>query len=227
VAECLQQTIQHNEGGNILRKLRILPVPGVVLGAWLTNAIGRRWTGILGFAGYVVLGFIIGGTYSKLSQNITTPGTGKTAKMTCHTAVVRTLWSLTKDYWGRLLTTSVAFFLYDFINFPNSIMSSTIISSLVKDKAPRLPLPLEIGIVEQRRVHHEQSQNYNRDWKESGNGVNGMEGNNKVVVRGNECDQIDDHQNWARECGHQRRKGYKHRSSIFTQDLKIVRMYPR
>ncbi|KAJ5365780.1 Major facilitator superfamily domain general substrate transporter [Penicillium concentricum] len=50
--------------------LAALPVPGVVLGAWLTNAIGRRWTGILGFAGYVVLGFFIGGTYSKLSQNI-------------------------------------------------------------------------------------------------------------------------------------------------------------
>lgn len=50
--------------------LAVLPVPGVVIGAWLTNAIGRRNTGILGFAGYVVLGFIIGGTYSKLSQNI-------------------------------------------------------------------------------------------------------------------------------------------------------------
>ncbi|CAI7628405.1 unnamed protein product [Penicillium bialowiezense] len=50
--------------------LAVLPVPGVVIGAWLTNAIGRRWTGILGFAGYVVLGFVIGGTYSKLSQNI-------------------------------------------------------------------------------------------------------------------------------------------------------------
>ncbi|CAI7650409.1 unnamed protein product [Penicillium glandicola] len=50
--------------------LAALPVPGVLLGAWLTNAIGRRWTGILGFAGYVVLGFVIGGTYSKLSQNI-------------------------------------------------------------------------------------------------------------------------------------------------------------
>lgn len=50
--------------------LAALPVPGVVIGAWLTNAIGRRYTGILGFGGYVVLGFIIGGTYSKLSTNI-------------------------------------------------------------------------------------------------------------------------------------------------------------
>lgn len=33
----------------------------------------------------------------------------------------------------RLFTTSVAFFLYDFINFPNDIMSSTVISSLAKD----------------------------------------------------------------------------------------------
>lgn len=50
--------------------LAILPVPGVILGAWLTNAIGRRNTGILGFTGYVVLGFVIGGTYTKLSHHI-------------------------------------------------------------------------------------------------------------------------------------------------------------
>lgn len=50
--------------------LAVLPVPGVMIGAWLTNAIGRRNTGILGFMGYVVLGFIIGGTYSKLSKHI-------------------------------------------------------------------------------------------------------------------------------------------------------------
>lgn len=40
---------------------------------------------------------------------------------------------LARRYWWRILTTSLAFFLYDFINFPNSIMSSTIIASLVKD----------------------------------------------------------------------------------------------
>lgn len=50
--------------------LAVLPVPGVVIGAWLTNLIGRRWTGVLGFGGYVVLGFVIGGTYGKLSQHI-------------------------------------------------------------------------------------------------------------------------------------------------------------
>ncbi|OQD68774.1 hypothetical protein PENDEC_c031G00654 [Penicillium decumbens] len=50
--------------------LAILPVPGVMLGAWLTNSIGRRYTGMLGFAGYMVLGFIIGGTYTKLSQHV-------------------------------------------------------------------------------------------------------------------------------------------------------------
>ncbi|KAJ5937083.1 hypothetical protein N7466_003533 [Penicillium verhagenii] len=50
--------------------LAVLPVPGVLIGAWLTNVIGRRNTGILGFAGYMILGFIIGGTYSKLSKNI-------------------------------------------------------------------------------------------------------------------------------------------------------------
>ena len=38
---------------------------------------------------------------------------------------------LLKRYWLRILGTSSAFFLYDFVNFPNSIMSSVIINSLV------------------------------------------------------------------------------------------------
>ncbi|KAJ5731896.1 hypothetical protein N7493_003377 [Penicillium malachiteum] len=50
--------------------LSILPVPGVLIGAWLTNSIGRRNTGIVGFAGCAILGFVIGGTYTKLSKNI-------------------------------------------------------------------------------------------------------------------------------------------------------------
>ncbi|KAJ5131620.1 hypothetical protein N7448_005778 [Penicillium atrosanguineum] len=64
-------------GNNDIRKtavwqivLAVLPVPGVMLGAWLTNSVGRRYTGMLGFAGYMILGFIIGGTYTKLSQHI-------------------------------------------------------------------------------------------------------------------------------------------------------------
>ncbi|KAG6358564.1 hypothetical protein INS49_012081 [Diaporthe citri] len=40
-----------------------------------------------------------------------------------------------KRYWVRLLGTGGAFFIYDFVNFPNSIMSSTIINSLVPGKA--------------------------------------------------------------------------------------------
>jgi MFS family permease len=48
--------------------LALMPVPGVLIGAWLVNKIGRRWTGILGLlAGYVVCGFIIGGLYDKLA----------------------------------------------------------------------------------------------------------------------------------------------------------------
>lgn len=42
---------------------------------------------------------------------------------------------IVKKYWVRLVGTCAAFFLYDFVNFPNSIMSSTIISSLVPGKA--------------------------------------------------------------------------------------------
>lgn len=48
--------------------LALMPVPGVLVGAWLVNKIGRRWTGILGvLAGYVVCGFVIGGLYSRLT----------------------------------------------------------------------------------------------------------------------------------------------------------------
>ncbi|KAK4543998.1 hypothetical protein LTR36_004772 [Oleoguttula mirabilis] len=48
--------------------LALMPIPGVLIGAWLVNKIGRRWTGILGFLlGYVIIGFIVGGLYHKLS----------------------------------------------------------------------------------------------------------------------------------------------------------------
>jgi hypothetical protein len=47
--------------------LALFPVPGVLLGAWLVNKIGRKWTGVLGFSGYVILGFIIGGCYTPLT----------------------------------------------------------------------------------------------------------------------------------------------------------------
>lgn len=33
------------------------------------NRIGRKWTGILGFSGYILLGFIIGGCYGKLTTS--------------------------------------------------------------------------------------------------------------------------------------------------------------
>lgn len=48
--------------------LALMPVPGVLVGAWLVNKLGRRWTGILGLiAGYVVCGFIIGALYDRLT----------------------------------------------------------------------------------------------------------------------------------------------------------------
>ncbi|KAH6661359.1 major facilitator superfamily domain-containing protein [Truncatella angustata] len=50
--------------------LALMPIPGVVIGAWLVNKIGRRWTGIVGLmGGYVIIGFIIGGCYDKLTQD--------------------------------------------------------------------------------------------------------------------------------------------------------------
>jgi hypothetical protein len=47
--------------------LALFPVPGVRLGAWLVNRIGRKWTGVAGFTCYIVLGFIIGGYYEPLT----------------------------------------------------------------------------------------------------------------------------------------------------------------
>ncbi|TID25017.1 MFS general substrate transporter [Venturia nashicola] len=50
--------------------LALFPIPGVLLGAWLVNRIGRKWTGILGFSGYVILGFLIGGLYTTLTSHM-------------------------------------------------------------------------------------------------------------------------------------------------------------
>jgi hypothetical protein len=47
--------------------LALFPVPGLLLGAWLVNKIGRKWTSVAGFTGYIVLGFIIGGCYEPLT----------------------------------------------------------------------------------------------------------------------------------------------------------------
>lgn len=50
--------------------LALMPIPGVLLGAWLVNKIGRRWTGITGLlGGYVLIGFIIGGCYERLTTH--------------------------------------------------------------------------------------------------------------------------------------------------------------
>lgn len=49
--------------------LALFPIPGVLLGAWLVNKIGRKWTGVAGFVGYIVLGFIIGGCYTPLTTH--------------------------------------------------------------------------------------------------------------------------------------------------------------
>ncbi|KAF7852411.1 hypothetical protein EAF04_010998 [Stromatinia cepivora] len=53
--------------------LAIFPIPGVLIGMHLVNRIGRKWTGILGFSGYIILGFIIGGNYSTLTTSTNLP----------------------------------------------------------------------------------------------------------------------------------------------------------
>lgn len=50
--------------------LALMPIPGVLIGAWLVNRIGRRWTGIVGFiGGYVICGLTIGGFYHRLTTD--------------------------------------------------------------------------------------------------------------------------------------------------------------
>ncbi len=49
--------------------LALMPVADVLLDTYLVNKIGHRWTGILGFGGYIVRDFIIGGCYIRLTES--------------------------------------------------------------------------------------------------------------------------------------------------------------
>ncbi|ORY64386.1 major facilitator superfamily domain-containing protein [Pseudomassariella vexata] len=51
---------------------------------------------------------------------------------------VRVSLALLRRYWRRIFTTSLSFFLYDFINFPNSIMPSSLIASLVPNSSSQI-----------------------------------------------------------------------------------------
>ncbi|KAI9668220.1 MAG: Plasma membrane permease, mediates uptake of glycerophosphoinositol and glycerophosphocholine [Bathelium mastoideum] len=48
--------------------LGAIALPGVLLGAWLCNRIGRKVTMMLGFGGYLVFGLIIGCAYEKITK---------------------------------------------------------------------------------------------------------------------------------------------------------------
>ncbi|KAH0838390.1 major facilitator superfamily domain-containing protein [Lanmaoa asiatica] len=50
--------------------LGTIALPGVFVGAWLCNRIGRRNTMMLGFSGYLVFGLIIGLSYNKITTII-------------------------------------------------------------------------------------------------------------------------------------------------------------
>ncbi|KAF9051527.1 MFS Git1p-related glycerophosphoinositol permease [Panaeolus papilionaceus] len=50
--------------------LTSLALPGTILGAFLCNPFGRRRTMMLGFAGYMVFGLILGLAYDKITQII-------------------------------------------------------------------------------------------------------------------------------------------------------------
>lgn len=62
-----------SKNGNTLRStgewqllLGILSIPGVLIGAYLCNKIGRKNTMMLGFTGYLVFGLIVGLAYDKM-----------------------------------------------------------------------------------------------------------------------------------------------------------------
>ncbi|GAB7353139.1 hypothetical protein MBLNU459_g3674t1 [Dothideomycetes sp. NU459] len=48
--------------------LGAIALPGVLVGAWLCNRIGRKNTMMLGFSGYIVFGLIIGCAYDKITK---------------------------------------------------------------------------------------------------------------------------------------------------------------
>ncbi|KAI5240374.1 MFS general substrate transporter [Aureobasidium subglaciale] len=48
--------------------LGAIALPGVILGAWLCNRIGRKNTMMLGFSGYLVFGLIIGCAYEQITK---------------------------------------------------------------------------------------------------------------------------------------------------------------
>ncbi|KAL1749087.1 major facilitator superfamily domain-containing protein [Schizophyllum fasciatum] len=50
--------------------LGAIALPGVFVGAWLCNRLGRRNTMMLGFSGYLIFGLIIGCAYEKITHII-------------------------------------------------------------------------------------------------------------------------------------------------------------
>ncbi|KAI1332469.1 putative metabolite transport protein [Xylariaceae sp. FL0255] len=48
--------------------LNALALPGVFLGAWLCNKIGRKYTMMIGFSGYLVFGLIVGLAYDRVTK---------------------------------------------------------------------------------------------------------------------------------------------------------------
>ena len=48
--------------------LGTIALPGVFIGAWLCNRIGRKYTMMLGFSGYLVFGLIIGLSYNQITK---------------------------------------------------------------------------------------------------------------------------------------------------------------
>ncbi|BGP26963.1 MFS transporter, glycerophosphoinositol and glycerophosphocholine uptake [Rhodotorula toruloides] len=65
-------SIVHAKGKSLFRAtaewqllLGTIALPGVFVGAWLVNRIGRRNTMMLGFSGYLLIGLIVGCSYTK------------------------------------------------------------------------------------------------------------------------------------------------------------------
>lgn len=50
--------------------LSLMTLPGVFVGMFLVNSLGRRWTGILGFGGYLLIGLIVGCSYAEITKVI-------------------------------------------------------------------------------------------------------------------------------------------------------------
>ena len=78
---------------------------------------------------------------------------------------------------------------------------------------------LEIGVVEERRIDHEDTQNHDDHRKHSRDAVYGMEGDWEVVIAGYEAHEIDEYLDRSCNGGHEGGKRDEQRATVRMDNL--------